>query len=54
MRGEAVVEVKAGDAITDLTESWMVEKFVPLVKKEEKKTNKNKGNYILDKRKHSC
>jgi hypothetical protein len=37
LRGEVVVEVKAGDALLGLTEGWAVERFVELVKKEEKK-----------------
>jgi len=37
VRGEAVVEVKAGDALLGLTEGWAVERFVVLGKKEEKK-----------------
>ena len=36
-RGDTVVEVKAGDALLGLTEGWAVERFVELVKKEEKK-----------------
>ncbi len=36
-RGETVVEVKAGDMLLGLTEGWAVERFVELVKKEEKK-----------------
>ncbi len=38
VRGEAVVEVKAGDAVLGLTEGWAVERFVMLGNKEEKKT----------------
>ncbi|MDP2993549.1 MAG: DNA gyrase subunit A [Anaerolineales bacterium] len=37
VRGEAVVEVKAGDALLGLTEGWAVERFVVVGKKEEKK-----------------
>ncbi|MCX6039245.1 MAG: DNA gyrase subunit A [Chloroflexi bacterium] len=37
VRGEAVVEVKAGDALLGLTEGWAVERFVVAGKKEEKK-----------------
>ena len=40
LRGETVVEVKAGDTLLGLTEGWSVEKFVslsPQVKKPEKK-----------------
>jgi DNA gyrase/topoisomerase IV subunit A len=36
-RGETVVEVKAGEMLLGLTEGWAVERFVELVKKEEKK-----------------
>ncbi|HEX7620311.1 MAG TPA: DNA gyrase subunit A [Anaerolineales bacterium] len=42
MRGEAVVEVKAGDGLLGLTEAWTVERFVLLVKKEEKKKTSTK------------
>ena len=41
LRGETVVEVKAGDTLLGLTEGWSVEKFVslsPQAKKPEKKT----------------
>jgi DNA gyrase subunit A len=37
LRGDAIVEVKAGDALLGLTESWAVDRFVEVVKKEEKK-----------------
>ncbi|HEX7541200.1 MAG TPA: DNA gyrase subunit A [Anaerolineales bacterium] len=37
VRGEVVVEVKAGDALLGLTEGWAVERFVVAGKKEEKK-----------------
>ena len=37
LRGDTVVEVKAGDALLGLTEGWSVERFVELVKKDEKK-----------------
>ena len=37
MRGESVVEVKPGDTLLGLTEGWAVERFVELVKKDEKK-----------------
>ena len=37
VRGEVVVEVKAGDSLLALTEAWSVERFVALVPKEEKK-----------------
>ena len=40
VRGEAVVEVKAGDALVGLTEGWMVERFVVVGKKEEVKSKK--------------
>ena len=36
LRGDAVVEVKPGDAVIDVTESWAVERYVALEKKEEK------------------
>jgi DNA gyrase subunit A len=39
LRGEVVVEVKAGDMLVGMTEGWVVEKFVVLLKKEEKKKN---------------
>jgi DNA gyrase subunit A len=37
MRGESVVDVKSGDALLGIAEGWAVERFVELVKKEEKK-----------------
>jgi DNA gyrase subunit A len=37
MRGDSVVEVKPGDALLGITEGWAVERFVELVKKEDKK-----------------
>jgi len=37
MRGESVVDVKPGDALLGIAEGWAVERFVELVKKEEKK-----------------
>ncbi len=37
LRGEAVLEVKPGDMLLGLTEGWAVERFVQLVKKDEKK-----------------
>jgi DNA gyrase/topoisomerase IV subunit A len=40
LRGEVVVEVKAGDALLGLTESWAVERFIVVGKKEEKKKKK--------------
>jgi len=42
VRGETVVEVKAGDAVLSLTESWSVDRFVSLAKKEEKKAQPGK------------
>jgi DNA gyrase subunit A len=42
MRGETVVEVKAGDALLGLTEGWAVERFVVTVKKEEKRAAQKK------------
>ena len=42
VRGEAVVEVKAGDAVVGLTEGWSVERFVVVGKKEEKKRETSK------------
>ena len=44
VRGDLVVEVKPGDAVLGLTESWSVERFVSLVKKEEKKKSSVKRN----------
>jgi DNA gyrase subunit A len=37
MRGDSVVEVKPGDVLLGITEGWAVERFVELVKKEDKK-----------------
>ncbi len=37
VRGEAVVEVKPGDAVVGLTEGWTAERFVAVGKKEETK-----------------
>ena len=37
VRGETVVDVKAGDSLLGLTEGWAVERFVVVGKKEEKK-----------------
>jgi DNA gyrase subunit A len=37
LRGEAVLEIKPGDMLLGLTEGWAVERFVQLVKKDEKK-----------------
>jgi len=37
LRGDSVVEVKPGDLLLGLTESWAVERFVVVGKKEEKK-----------------
>jgi DNA gyrase, A subunit len=42
VRGETVVEVKPGDAVLNLTESWSMDRFVSLAKKEEKKTQSTK------------
>jgi DNA gyrase subunit A len=36
-RGDTVVDVKPGDGLLGLTEGWAVDRFVELVKKEEKK-----------------
>ena len=36
-RGDAVVEIKPGDAVLGLTDGWAVEKFVALKKADEKK-----------------
>jgi hypothetical protein len=41
VRGEAVVEVKVGDAVLGVTEGWAVERFVVVGKKEE--ASKKKG-----------
>jgi DNA gyrase/topoisomerase IV subunit A len=35
VRGEAVVDVKPGDAVVGLVEGWAVDRFVTVVKKEE-------------------
>jgi DNA gyrase/topoisomerase IV subunit A len=40
VRGEAVVEVKAGDAVLGITEAWAVERFVAAGKKEDKSKKK--------------
>jgi hypothetical protein len=40
VRGEAVVDVKAGDAVMGVVEGWLLERFVQ--KREEKKTVKKK------------
>ncbi len=40
VRGDAVVEVKAGDAVLGITEAWAVERFVVLGKKEEVRKKK--------------
>ncbi|MDP3183972.1 MAG: DNA topoisomerase (ATP-hydrolyzing), partial [Anaerolineales bacterium] len=37
VRGEAVVEVKAGDALVGLTEGWMVERYVKKMEEKKKK-----------------
>jgi len=41
-RGDVVVEVKPGDAVIGMTETWTVEKFVEAKKEEEKKEVKKK------------
>ena len=43
LRGTTVVEVKPGDAVTALTESWAVERFIPMVKGEDKKAPPRKS-----------
>ncbi|MGD0612565.1 MAG: DNA gyrase subunit A [Anaerolineales bacterium] len=43
LRGATVVEVKPGDAVTALTESWAVERFIPMVKGEDKKAPPRKS-----------
>jgi DNA gyrase subunit A len=46
VRGDTVVEVKAGDAVVGITEEWMLERYVAIVKKEagnNKKIANNKG-----------
>jgi DNA gyrase subunit A len=40
VRGESVVEVKAGDAVMGVTEGWVLERFVVAGKKEEVKSKK--------------
>jgi len=40
VRGEAVVEVKPGDAVIGVTEGWVLERFVVAGKKEEVKSKK--------------
>ncbi len=40
VRGEAVVEVKPGDAVIGVTEGWVLERFVAVGKKEEMKGKK--------------
>jgi DNA gyrase subunit A len=37
VRGESVVEVKAGDAVLGISEGWVVERFVASVKREDAK-----------------
>jgi DNA gyrase subunit A len=37
VRGDEVVELKPGDAVLTLTESWAIERYVSLVKKDDKK-----------------
>jgi DNA gyrase subunit A len=43
-RGSAVVDVKAGDAVLSLTESWSVERYVALIKNENGKKEKGTSN----------
>ncbi len=43
VRGESVVELKPGDAVTALTEAWTLERFVTVGKKEEGKSKKGEG-----------
>ncbi len=40
VRGESVAEVNPGDAVTSLTEAWMLERFVAVGKKEKGKEKK--------------
>jgi hypothetical protein len=45
LRGEAVVDVKAGDAVLGITEAWALEKYVtpsPQASKSGKKAAKKK------------
>jgi DNA gyrase subunit A len=44
LRGDSVVDVKAGDAVLSLTEGWFIERFVAVEKKgaNGRKTGKNK------------
>ncbi len=37
LRGETMVEVKAGDQLLGLSEAWALERYLALVQKEEKK-----------------
>jgi hypothetical protein len=37
LRGEIMVDVKAGDQVLGLTETWAVERYVAAVQKDEKK-----------------
>jgi hypothetical protein len=37
VRGEAVVEVKAGDAALELVEGWALERYVKKVEEKKKK-----------------
>ncbi len=41
-RGDVVVEIKPGDAVLALTDGWMVEKFVELMKSDEKRETSKK------------
>ncbi len=43
VRGESVVELKPGDAVTALTEAWTLERFVTVGKKGEGKSKKGEG-----------
>jgi DNA gyrase subunit A len=54
LRGETVVEVKSGDAVVGLTETWAVERFVTVVKAPEtakkKKSPGSKAASVQDKK----
>jgi DNA gyrase subunit A len=43
VRGDTVVDLKAGDALLDLSEAWAVERFVRAGKKQETKKKKTAG-----------
>jgi len=43
LRGDAVVEVKPGDAVTALTEAWTVERYIPPAKVDDKKAPARKS-----------